>query len=177
MTPAKTLAKALARYIGGDAVLSFQDGPKMQGQFVVVQVPRNTPIGQLEIRYKNQPVGLDLIEQLQTLRKVMFTVDAVRDATLTASDRAEELRIKVHSSAARQELLSYGLALTSVSEVRDLTAPGVDAAAEPRFGFDVFYSTVQTIEEVVLSIESIDITGHYRGQFTPTDSTIEVRKP
>lgn len=177
MTPAKTLAKALARYIGDDAVLSFQDGPKMQGQFVVVQVPRNTPIGQLEIRYKNEPLGPDVIEQLQTLRNVMFTVDAVRDAALTASDRAEELRIKVHSSAARQELLGYGLALTSVSEVRDLTAPGVDAAAEPRFGFDVFYATVQTIEEVVLSIESININGHYRGQFTPYDSVIEVRKP
>jgi hypothetical protein len=177
MTPAKILAKALARYIGEDAVLSFQDGPKMQGQFVVVQVPRNSPIGQLEIRYRNEPNGQDVIEQLRTMRQVMFTVDAMRDGLQTASDRAEELRIKVHSSAARQQLLSYGLALTSVSEVRDLTAPGVDAGSEPRFGFDVFYNTVQTIEEVVLSIESIDIYGHYRGQFTPADSVIEVRKP
>jgi hypothetical protein len=177
MTPAKTLAKALARYIGDDAVLSFQDGPKMQGQFVVVQVPRNSPIGQLEIRYKNELGGLDVLEQLSTLRQVMFTVDAVRDGTQTAADRAEELRIKVHSSAARQELLGFGLALTSVSEVRDLTAPGVNAAAEPRFGFDVFYAAVQTIEEVVLSIESIDINARYRGMFTPTDAIIEVRKP
>lgn len=176
MTPAKTLAKALARYIGESAVLSFSDGPKQLGQFVVVQVPRNAPVGQLEVRYRNAPGPVDVIEQLSTLREVMYSVSVVRDSpTQTAADRAEELRILIHGSTCREQLLGYGLGLKSASEVRDLTMPN-DAAAEPRFQFDVFYTTVQTIEETLLSIESIDINGHYRGDIKPFDTTIRVRR-
>lgn len=175
MTPYKTLAKALTRYIGEGAVLSFQDGPKLQGQFIVVQVANKRPIGQAEIRYRNAPADVDIIEQVAVARELMYSIDVVRNgATQTAADRAEELQLRLHSSAARQEMLGYGLALTRISDTRDLTG-GVDAAAEPRFGFDVFYNVVQTVEETVLSIESVNITGHYRGQFTPVDSTIEVR--
>jgi hypothetical protein len=160
MTPSKILAKALARYIGEDAVLSFQDGPKMPGQFVVVEVPSNRPVGQLEVRYRNQ--GEELMEVLSTTRDVMYSINVARNSeTQTAADRAEELRIKIHGNVARQHMLGYGLGLKSVGEVRDLTTP-VDAAQEPRFQFDVFYTTVQTIEETILSIESITITGQFQ---------------
>jgi hypothetical protein len=167
MTPSKTLAKALARYIGDDAILSFQDGPKMPGQFVVVSVPSNRPVGQLEVRYRNDSVD-GLKEVLSTTREVMYSIDVARDGAQTAADRAEELRILIHGSKARQQMLTYGLGLKSVGEVRDLTMP-VDAAQEPRFQFDVFYTTVQTIEETILSIESVEITGQfYRASATPT---------
>lgn len=167
MTPYKTLAKALARYIGDDAVLSFQDGPKLRGQFIVVQVANKRPIGQAEIRYRNEPTGPDVIEQVAAARDLMYSIDVVRNSdTHTAADRAEELQLRLHSSAARQEMLGYGLALTRISDTRDLTG-GVDAAAEPRFGFDVFYNTVQTIEETILSIESVTITGHFQSISTP----------
>lgn len=161
MTPYKTLAKALARSIGADAVLSFQDGPKLQGQFVVVQVANKRPIGQAEIRYRNESAGPDLIEQVALSRELMYSVDVVRNSTLTAADRAEEIQLRLHSNAVRQEMLAYGLAFTRISDTRDLTG-GVDAAAEARFGFDVFYTTVQTIEATILSIESVEITGHFQ---------------
>lgn len=162
MTPYKTLAKALARYIGANAVLSFQDGPKLQGQFVVVQVANKRAIGQAEVRYRNEEAGPDLIERVALSRDLMYSLDVVRNSpTQTAADRAEELQLQLHSSAARQEMLSYGLALTRISDTRDLTG-GVDAAAEPRFGFDVFYTAVQTIEETILSIESVEITGRFQ---------------
>lgn len=161
MIPSKTLAKALARYIGDDAVLSFADGPKMLGQFIVVEVPVNRPVGQLEVRYRNEGAD-ELKEVLSTTRDVMYSINVARNSeTHTAADRAEELRIKLHGSAARQHMLGYGLGLKSVGEVRDLTTP-VDAAQESRFQFDVFYTTVQTIEETILSIESVTITGHFQ---------------
>lgn len=162
MTPYKTLAKALADVIGNDAILSFQDGPKMQGQFVVVQVANKRPIGQAEVRYRNEAAGLDLIEQVAMSRELMFSIDVVRNSTTQgAADRAEQLQLFVHSSAARQQLLAYGLAFKRVSDTRDLTG-GVDAAAEARFGFDVFYTAVQSIEATILSIESVEITGHFQ---------------
>lgn len=168
MTPAKTLAKALARQIGADSILSWQDGPKMQGQFVVVQVVSTRPIGQEEVRYKNDPNSLDVIETVYGKRELMYSVEVYRNSETTqAADRAELLRLKMCSTAFRYAMLSYGLGLVRVSEVRDRTNP-VDAAAEARFGFDVFYNTVQTVEDTVLAIESVVITGI----FQPVSATV-----
>lgn len=167
MTPAKTLAKALARQIGEDAVLSFQDGPKMQGQFVVVQVVSTRPIGQAAVTYKNDTASPDLVETVSGPRELMYGVQVFRNGDLQlAADRAEELRLRLHSSAFREAMLAYGLGLVRVSEVRDLTVP-IDAAAEPRFGFEVYYNTVQTVEATVLAIESITITGTFYPESYP----------
>lgn len=179
MTPAKLLAKALARYLGDTAVLSYEDGVKLRGQFTVVAVPANTPIGQAERRYQNQlvGVGVDVIETISAFREVMYTVNVYRDdGDFTAKDVAEDVRLRLQRTSARQHMLGYGLAYSRISEVRDLTTP-VDAAQEPRAQFDVFYNLVQTLDEVVLSIESIDIQASYQGAFSEHDDVIYVRKP
>jgi hypothetical protein len=177
MTPKKLLAKALARYLGDDAVLAFQDGVKLPGQFIVVAAPSTTPVGQATVRYVNALAGPDLIEKVEAMHEVMYSVEVVRNtALLDAGTRAEGIRLQLHGSAAREHMLSYGLAFKNIGAVRDLTQP-VDAAEEPRFQFDAFYTTVQSIEATMLSIESIDINGHYRGAFGSVDDTIELRKP
>lgn len=168
MTPAKTLAKALARQIGEDSILSWQDGPKQQGQFVVVQVVSSRPVGQEEVRYRNDTASPDVIETVYGKRELMYSVEVYRNSeTSQAADRAEELRLRVHGTAFRYAMLNYGLGLVRVSDVRDLTN-SVDAAAEARFGFDVFYNTVQTVEDTVLAIESVVITG----TFQPVSATV-----
>lgn len=178
MTPSKTLAKALTRFIGENAVLSFQEGVKLKGQFFVVAVPSKAPIGQAEIRYRNE--GLDLVETTSTLREIMYSVQVYRDAkgedAPTAADAAEELRVRLQGTRARQHMLSFGLAFSRYGEIRDLTTP-VDASQEPRFQFDVYYNIVQSITDVILSIESIDINASYQGAFHHHNHTIEVRKP
>lgn len=177
MTPAKTLAKALTRFIGPNAVLAHQDGAKLQGQYVLVQVPQNRQLGGTEQRYSNDKVGgRDVVESIQAMREVMYSVQVVRDGAQEAADRAEALRLGLLASAARQHMLGYGLAYSRTSDVRDLTNPS-DAAQEPRFQFDVFYTTVQTIESVVYAIEGIDIIGDYRSAFHEHKATIQVRKP
>lgn len=175
MTPAKTLSKALARFIGPNAVLSYQDGVKLPGQFFTVAVPSNLPVGNAEIRYKNE--GRDLSEVTSSFREVMYSVQVVRDTPdLTAADALAELRLRLQATRARQHMLGYGLGYSRIGEIRDLTGP-VDAAQEPRFQFDVYYNTVQSITDVILSIESIDINANYQGAFHHHTHTIEVRKP
>lgn len=180
MTPSKTLAKALARFIGPAAVLAYQDGVKLPGQFYTVLVPANTPVGRAERREANDPDSPDILETIAGFREVMYSVTVLRDEPaddgFTALDRAEELRMKMHSSAAREHMLGYGLALASVSAVRDLTQVE-DAAQEPRAQFDLVYHAVQTLSSVVRAIESIDIIGHYEGAFHYHESTINLEKP
>lgn len=176
MTPRKILAKALARYLGEEAVLAYQQGLKQQGQFIVVTTSPTTPVGQAEVRYRNEDAGQDLVETVSATHEIMYSVEVVRDATADAGTRAEEIRLQLHGNAARTHMLSYGLAFRRIGAVRDITGP-VDAAQEPRFQFDAFYTTVQSIEATMLSIESIDINGHYRGEFGSVDDTIELRKP
>lgn len=177
MTPKKLLAKALARYLGADAVLAYQDGMKLPGQFVVVASPSTTPVGQATVRYTNDLTDVDLIEKVEAMHEVMYSVTVVRSTSaLDAGSRAEAIRLELHGYAARAHMLEYGLAFKQIGAVRDLTQP-VDAAEEPRFQFDAFYTTVQSIEATMLSIESIDINAHYRGAFGTVDDTIELRKP
>lgn len=177
MTPAKTLAKALARLLGPTAVLSYQDGVKLPGQFITVAVPTNTPIGQAERAYSNDPLSPDLLEKISAFREVTYSVQVHRNLVdFTAADTAENIRLVLQATRARAHMLKFGLAYSKVSPTRDLTEM-VDAAQEPRFQFEVTYNTVQTLTEVVTAIESIDITGRYQGAFVDHEETIQMRKP
>ncbi len=177
MTPKKTLAKALARYLGATAVLAYADGAKQRGQFMVVTTPSVVPVGQAEVRYRNNAAGVDLDETVSAMREVMYSVEVYRNAEAEdAGTTAEKLWLKLHGVSAREHMLGYGLAFKSIGAIRDLTTP-VDAAQEPRFQFDAYYTAIQTLEEVVLSIEGIDIHAAYRSAFSEHDTTIKVRKP
>lgn len=177
MTPKKTLAKALARYLGATAVLAYADGVKQLGQFMVVTTPSVVPVGQAEVRYRNQTAGLDLDETVYAMHEVMYSVEVYRNSpTEDAGTTAETLRLRLHGTPARQHMLGYGLAFKSIGQVRDLTTP-VDAAQEPRFQFDAYYTVVQSLADVVLSIESVDIHAAYRSAFSEHDTIIKVRKP
>lgn len=177
-TPSKTLSKALARTLGEKAVLSYQDGTKLPGQFIVVGVPTNTPIGQVERRYKDIVGGPDILEYINGFREIMYSVQVYREeeGKLAPNDQAELVRLYLQSSEGREEMMNYGLAFSRISEVRDLTQ-AVDSVQERRFQLDVFYNTVQTLEQIILSIESIDIIAVYQGAFATETQTIEVRKP
>lgn len=178
MTPKKTLAKALARYLGAEAVLAFSDGVKQQGQFIVVAVPSTTPVGQASVKFKNQLAGQDLTETVYATHEIMYSVEVVRDnpTALDAGSRAEEIRLLMHMSEAREHMLSYGLAFKNIGAVRDITNPS-DAQQQPRFQFDAYYTTVQSLESVIYSIQGINIHGKYRGAFSEHDAIIQVRKP
>lgn len=183
MTPSKTLSKALGRTIAADGtsvVLAHGEGAKERGQFVVVNVPLNTPIGLAELRYANQPApARDVVETVSTFREVMFSVHVYRDLPndgATAEDLAERIRLRIQQTSFRQAMLAYGLAFSAVTPVRDVTT-ALDAAQEPRAQFDVYFNTIQTLAEVILSIESIDIHASYQGAFKEHDAIIQVRNP
>lgn len=176
----KTLAKAVAATIsdpriGIPVLIDNQNGPAgVNGQYVSVGFPDSTAIGRDTNRYANDTVGgVDLIETSSGFRELRFSIHIFKDE---AVDSAELIRISFRQHWARQFMLGFGMALSRVSILRDLTE-AVNAGREQRAQFDVFYNTVQSIEDIVLAIESVDITGIYEGDFHDYTDVIQLRKP
>lgn len=176
----KTLAKAIAGVIqepriGVTALINNQNAPAgVNGQFASVGLPEILRVGKDEQRFENDTIGnVDVVETSSGFRELRFSVQVFKEE---AVDSAEIIRLSFPKHWARQQLLAVGMAFSRTGAVRDLTQT-VDAGREERAQFDVFYNTIQSITDIVLAIESLDITGTYEGNFHDHTDVIELRKP
>lgn len=149
--------------IGVTSLIDNQNGPKLLGQYASVSYPSSTAIGRDEQRLRNQDAadGTDLIETSMGFRQLMFSIVILRE---DAVDAAERIRLSVRKHWARAHMLERGMALSHVGPTRDITI-SLDAEREQRGQFDVFYNTVQSLEDVLHSIERVDIQGQFESRF------------
>lgn len=176
----KTLSKALASVIqdariGVTSVINNQNGPAgVNGQFASIGYPMSLNIGQDEQRYIDDTIGnVDMVETSSGFRELMFSVHVFKEE---AVDSAELIRLSLRKHWARQIMLGFGMSFSRIGAVRDITATQ-DAGKEQRAQLDVYYNTIQSLTDIVLAIESVDITGVYEGSFHDHTDVIELRKP
>lgn len=176
----ETLSKALASVIqdariGVPSVIDNQNGPAgVNGQFASIGFPMSLNVGRDEQRFTDDTDGgVDLIETSSGFRELMFSVQIFKEE---AVDSAEIARVSLRKHWARQIMLGFGMAFSRISAVRDITATQ-DAGREQRAQFDVYYNTIQSLTDIVLAIESVDITGTFEGSFHDHTDVINLRKP
>ncbi len=172
----KTLMKALTSLIEDSrigtlsAIIANPGGPKPVGQFILVNLIELLSRGKDSNIYTNDMTSPDMVETSSGFREAWFSVKIFRE---DAMDVAEAIRLNLRKQWARQFMLTFGMALSRSTDIRDLSTPD-DAERTQEAQFDVYYNTVQTLTDIVLSIESIEISGMYRGQFNPYDAVIQV---
>ena len=125
----------------------------------------NDQIGGKFISVYQDPSGKiiiqDLTEYISGLRNITMSINFYR---ANAMDNSRKVRIGLVRESI-QSLFSYaGVGLVSRSEVRDIDSP-TDDGWEERSQFDLVLNTVATDQDIVRSIQAIDMASEfqYRG--------------
>lgn len=177
MIDSKPLAKMLCTIlsdarIGQECRLEDQDATRPTGEYTTVGLPSLSSHGRDARKYRNQPSedGTDLIESVVGMRMLRFSINFYRGDSAT---RAEMARMSFKATWAMEKWASVGMGFMRTTEVRNLSEME-DAGREKRHQFDVFFNTSQSIENVIYAINSIQVIGHYEGQFQEHTQIIDV---
>lgn len=136
---------------------SGEETPGPVGLFGMVNIISITDVGNTDrVTYENEVTpGLDLIETVGGHRLLVVSINAFRDG---AFDLINLVYNKLQRTSTIEHFNSIQLGYVSRSEIRDVTIPA-SGGLEERHQFDLVLHTVATDEEIVSSIESLQIIG------------------
>ena len=135
--------------------------PRPQGAYAVVDFLASESLGWEQRIFKDNVDNLDVTEYISGLRNITMSINFYR---ANAMDNSRKVRIGLVRESIQSLFSSAGVGLVSRSEVRDIDSP-TDDGWEERSQFDLVLNTVATDQDIVKSIQAIDITSEvqYRG--------------
>ena len=138
-----------------------RDAPRPQGPYAVVAFVASESIGLEQRVFEDNDDNLDLTEKISGLRNITMSINFYR---ANATGNSRNARIGLVRESIQSLFSSAGVGLVSRSEVRDIDSP-TDDGWEERSQFDLVLNTVATDQDIVKSIQAIDITSEvqYRG--------------
>jgi hypothetical protein len=138
-----------------------EDAPRPQGAYAVVDFLASESLGWEQRIFKDNVDNLDVTEYISGLRNITMSINFYR---ANAMDNSRKVRIGLVRESIQSLFSSAGVGLVSRSEVRDIDSP-TDDGWEERSQFDLVLNTVATDQDIVKSIQAIDITSEvqYRG--------------
>lgn len=154
---AKLLAKVVQEQVDVTAYLANPNAARPSGQSLCsVKFFNSEQIGVDFLSYKDPEVitpEYDLIEVATGLREVVFTLNFQKDLS---NQNAINMRQCFYKSRVREEFTKQGLVWVSSTEPVNGTEP-VDGAFEERSSMDVTLRVVMTTEDVINSIQELNI--------------------
>ena len=138
-----------------------EDAPRPQGAYAVVDFLASESLGWEQRIFKDNVDNLDVTEYISGLRNITMSINFYR---ANAMDNSRKVRIGLVRESIQSLFSSAGVGLVSRSEVRDIDSP-TDDGWEERSQFDLVLNTLATDQDIVKSIQAIDITSEvqYRG--------------
>jgi len=146
----------------GYTIKTKQEGaPRPQGAYAVVDFLASESLGWEQRIFKDNVDNLDVTEYISGLRNITMSINFYR---ANAMDNSRKVRIGLVRESIQSLFSSAGVGLVSRSEVRDIDSP-TDDGWEERSQFDLVLNTVATDQDIVKSIQAIDIASEfqYRG--------------
>jgi hypothetical protein len=146
----------------GYTIKTKQEGaPRPQGAYAVVDFLASESLGWEQRIFKDNVDNLDVTEYISGLRNITMSINFYR---ANAMDNSRKVRIGLVRESIQSLFSSAGVGLVSRSEVRDIDGP-TDDGWEERSQFDLVLNTVATDQDIVKSIQAIDIASEfqYRG--------------
>ena len=146
----------------GYTIKTKQEGaPRPQGAYAVVDFLASESLGWEQRIFKDNVDNLDVTEYISGLRNITMSINFYR---ANAMDNSRKVRIGLVRESIQSLFSSAGVGLVSRSEVRDIDSP-TDDGWEERSQFDLVLNTVATDQDIVRSIQAIDMASEfqYRG--------------
>ena len=155
----------------GYTIKTKQEGaPRPQGAYAVVDFLASESLGWEQRIFKDNVDNLDVTEYISGLRNITMSINFYR---ANAMDNSRKVRIGLVRESIQSLFSSAGVGLVSRSEVRDIDGP-TDDGWEERSQFDLVLNTVATDQDIVKSIQAIDIASEFQYRGLKYNFNIEV---
>lgn len=139
-----------------------KDAPRPIGAYADVNFISDIGLGWEHRRYEDRTFpDLDIDEKITGLREIMMSVSFYRD---DAIDKARKVRTGFTRESIQTLFRAASLGLTTRSEVRKISEP-LESGWEERAQFDIVLNATGTDEDIIRSIQSVDMAAEfqYRG--------------
>jgi len=157
--------------IPGYTIASRQeDAPRPQGAYAVVGFLASESIGREQRIFKDNDDNLDVTEYISGLRNITMSISFYR---ADATKNSRKARIALVRESIQALFSSAGVGMVNRSEVRDIDSP-TDDGWEERAQFDLVLNTVATDQDIVRSIQALDIAGEFQSRGLKYNFDIEV---
>lgn len=147
-----------------------ENAPRPQGAYAVVDFLASESLGWEQHIFKDNTDNLDVTEYISGLRNITMSINFYRD---NAMDNSRKVRIGLVRESIQSLFSSAGVGLVSRSGVRDIDSP-TDDGWEERSQFDLVLNTVATDQDIVRSIQAIDMAGEFQYRGLTYNFDIEV---
>ena len=155
----------------GYTIKTKQEGaPRPQGAYAVVDFLASESLGWEQRIFKDNVDNLDVTEYISGLRNITMSINFYR---ANAMDNSRKVRIGLVRESIQSLFSSAGVGLVSRSEVRDIDSP-TDDGWEDRSQFDLVLNTVATDQDIVRSIQAIDMASEFQYRGLKYNFNIEV---
>lgn len=155
----------------GFAIKAKQNAPRPEGSYASVNVSSISQIGWDESKLEDRTEDPDIDNTVSGDRLIMISLQFYREG---AKDNAHAVHIGLMRNFSIETFRAANLGFTKRSEVRGISEP-LEDGWESRAQFDLYLSTVATDNEIIRSIEIIEIDGEFqtRGKTIPVDIKVE----
>ena len=147
-----------------------EDAPRPQGAYAVVDFLASESLGWEQRIFEDNDDNLDLTENISGLKNITMSINFYR---ANAMDNSRKVRIGLVRESIQSLFSSAGVGLVIRSEVRDIDSP-TDDGWEDRSQFDLVLNTVATDQDIVRSIQAIDMASEFQYRGLKYNFNIEV---
>lgn len=171
----ETLNKAVRDIVNliigaGFAIKANQNGPRPAHPHCSVHTMAINSIGIEEQILTNRMADPDIDSRREGYREIMFSLNFY---FANALNNAEQVKIGLTRNLILEFLRAADLGLANRSEVRAMSE-ALENGFEERAQFDFVLSAVGTDDDIITSIEAVDISGDFQTRGISIPVTIEV---
>lgn len=135
-----------------------QNAPRPKGAYADVDIISDLGLGWDQYDRKDNAQDLDITTTTQQLRQITLSVNFYRD---DAVDKARKVQQALCRETIQSIFTQAKAALIRRSEVREISST-LENTWEERAQFDILLSVVGTDQEIIRSIQSVDIPAEYQ---------------
>ncbi len=147
------LAVLVTEQLGIQAYLAEPNQARPLGSLCSVKFFSSDQIGIDTIKYLNQDVGLDMVEEIKGMRELVYTLNFQREGSIQNAAAMKQAFLK---TSVTDKLMADDLVFVKANNPVNGTDV-VDQIFEERSSMDVTIRTFMTTEDIVKSIQSLEI--------------------
>ena len=146
------------------------DAPRPIGPYADVMMISDINIGWEQRQLADRTEDVDINETISGLRETMMSTSFYRDSAI---DNCRKVHIALLRESVQELFATVGVGLTTRSAVREISE-ALENGWEERAQFDITLNSVGTDEDIIRSIQSLDIAGTFQGPTDEYNFNIEV---
>lgn len=152
------------------AIKANQNAPRLQTPHCSVHTMTIKSVGIEQKVLIDRIADPDLDETREGYREIMFSLNFYFD---NAMDNAEQVKIGLTRNSILEFLKAADLGLANRSEVRAISEP-LETGFEERAQFDFVLSAIGTDDDIITSIETLNIIGDFQTRGISIPITTEI---